>query len=111
MRRMLARLGAPVCRALILLRCADAIGTGTADAAEQTARCEAALSLLAQAEKGCSSVSALAVSGRDLLALGMTPGPAVGAVLRRLLDAVLDGSAPNDRASLLKLASEIGNNA
>ena len=41
----------------------------------------------------------------------MTPGPAVGAVLRRLLDAVLDGSVPNDRASLLKLASEIGNNA
>lgn len=65
MRRMLARLGAPVCRALIQLRCADAIGTGTADAAEQTARCEAALSLLAQAEKGCSSVSTLAVSGRD----------------------------------------------
>ena len=87
------------------------IGTGTADAAEQTARCEAALSLLAQAEKGCSSVSTLAVSGRDLLALGMTQGPAVGAVLKRLLDAVLDGSAPNDRASLLKLASEIGNNA
>ena len=111
MRRMLARLGAPVCRALIQLRCADAIGTGTADAAEQTARCEAALSLLAQAEKGCSSVSTLAVSGSDLLALGMTQGPAVGAVLKRLLDAVLDGSAPNDRASLLKLASEIGNNA
>ena len=42
MRRMLARLGAPVCRALIQLRCADAIGTGTADAAEQTARREAA---------------------------------------------------------------------
>ena len=75
MRRMLARLGAPVCRALIQLRCADAIGTGTADAADQTARCEAALSLLAQAEKGCSSVSTLAVSGRDLLALGMTQGP------------------------------------
>ena len=111
MRRMLARLGAPVCRALIQLRCADAIGTGTADAAEQTARREAALSLLGQAEKGCSSVSTLAVSGRDLLALGMTQGPAVGAVLKRLLDAVLDGSAPNDRASLLKLASEIGNNA
>jgi len=50
-------------------------------------------------------------SGRALLALGMTQGPAVGAVLKRLLDAVLDGSAPNDRASLLKLASEIGNNA
>ena len=56
--------------------CADAIGTGTADAAEQTARCEAALSLLTQAEKGCSSVSTLAVSGRDLLARGMTQGPA-----------------------------------
>ena len=69
------------------------------------------MALLGQAEAGCSSVSALAVSGRDLLALGMTPGPAVGAVLRRLLDAVLDGSVPNDRASLLKLASEIGNNA
>ncbi len=72
MRRMLARLGAPVCRALILLRCADAIGTGTADAAEQTARREAALSLLAQAEKAAAAFPPLQSPAATLLALGMT---------------------------------------
>ncbi len=50
------------------------------------------------------SVGDLAVSGDDLLAAGIAPGPAVGATLRRLLEATLDEPARNTREQLLALA-------
>lgn len=53
------------------------------------------------------SVRQLAVNGRDLLALGVPKGPAVGAVLQALLGAVLDGKTPNEREPLLALAKEM----
>ena len=54
-------------------------------------------------ENACVSLRQLAVSGRDLLALGYA-GPAVGRELNQLLDAVVDGAVPNERASLLDRA-------
>ena len=55
------------------------------------------------AESACVSLRQLAVNGRDLLALGLS-GPAVGRILRTLLDAVLDETLPNQRAALLAAA-------
>ena len=55
------------------------------------------------AEDTCVSLRQLAVNGRDLLALGLS-GPAVGRILRTLLDAVLDETLPNQRAALLAAA-------
>ena len=49
----------------------------------------------------------LAVDGTDLLGLGYLEGPALGAALARLLDAVLDEPAANDRETLLTLAREL----
>ena len=47
----------------------------------------------------------LAVDGDDLIAeLGATPGPRLGAVLDRLLAAVVDDPTLNDRPTLLLLA-------
>lgn len=43
----------------------------------------------------------LAVNGRDLIALGYAPGPALGAALDGLLRAVMEGSLPNEREALL----------
>ena len=42
--------------------------------------------------------------GSDLTALGLH-GPAVGETLQRLLDAVMDGEAPNEKESLLRLVT------
>lgn len=53
------------------------------------------------AEGQCTSPEMLAVSGRDLLALGIPKGERIGACLKELLDAVLDGTLPNDRETLL----------
>lgn len=50
-------------------------------------------------------LSQLAVGGGDLIReLGMAPGPQIGRTLSRLLDAVVAGEAPNERAALLELA-------
>lgn len=46
----------------------------------------------------------LAVTGTDLLEAGAPPGPALGALLDRLLDAVLADPARNTREQLLTLA-------
>ena len=51
------------------------------------------------ASGACVTVGQLAVDGRDLMKLGLS-GPAVGAVLQKLLDEVIAG-APNDREALL----------
>ena len=54
------------------------------------------------AADACFSLRDLAVNGRDLLALGLEKGPAVGAALERLLAAVMDGVVPNEKANLLE---------
>ena len=54
----------------------------------------------------CFSLKDLAVNGTDLIAAGVAPGPAVGAALRTLLDAVMDGRAENEKATLLAYLKE-----
>ncbi|MCR4806350.1 MAG: CCA tRNA nucleotidyltransferase [Lachnospiraceae bacterium] len=47
------------------------------------------------------SVKELAVSGKDLLDLGLTSGPAVGKIINRMFEDVLDEPSHNDREWLL----------
>lgn len=49
---------------------------------------------------------ALAITGVDLRAMGLEPGPKMGIVLDRLLDRVLEDPAINTREQLLALARE-----
>ncbi len=58
------------------------------------------------ARQSCFSLRDLAVRGNDLTALGLR-GPAVGEALQKLLDAVMDGSVPNERPALLALAQKL----
>ena len=51
-------------------------------------------------ENACVSLKQLEISGCDLMALGAS-GPAVGAGLAMLLDAVIDGNLENNREALL----------
>lgn len=47
------------------------------------------------------SVKTLDLTGADLIAAGMSPGPRVGAALERALEATIVGEAPNAKAPLL----------
>ena len=44
--------------------------------------------------------------GRDLIDLGMKPGPAMGSILDELLNKVIDDPALNDREVLLEIVKE-----
>ncbi len=92
-RRVLARLDPADAARLFALRQAQ---TGEAGFA---ALADAAQALLA--EGACCRTGQLAVNGRDLLALGVRPGPAVGRLLAAALDQVIEEKLPNDRAALL----------
>lgn len=55
-------------------------------------------------EGQCFTLKDLAITGRDLLSLGMKPGPALGKALYALLELVMEETLPNDRAALLQHA-------
>ena len=54
----------------------------------------------------CLSLQSLAVSGDDLLSLGMAPGPRMGQLLNHILELVADGDLPNDKPALLAYAKK-----
>lgn len=57
------------------------------------------------AEKGqCISLKTLCITGNDLIALGMRPGWAVGALLGELFEEVLEDPEHNDREYLIERA-------
>ena len=47
----------------------------------------------------------LAINGEDLLALGMTPGPKMGVLLKELEELVIDDPSRNLRESLIEEAA------
>ena len=57
------------------------------------------------AEDACLRVKDLAVSGKDLMAIGIPAGPQLGQCLNRLLEQVLDETLPNEKSALLKYAA------
>ena len=54
------------------------------------------------AENPCYLIEHLAISGKDLIEMGMKSGPAVGDALDNVLDLIIEGSLKNDRDELLR---------
>lgn len=52
-------------------------------------------------ERAAYSLSTLALTGRDLIAAGVTPGPQLGELLERALDGCMAGKVANDTPALL----------
>lgn len=100
--RRLNRFGEQDLRAIFLIHRSDRIATGYTTAKREDARLQermAALDALL-AEQPCFTLKDLAVNGRDLLAAGLK-GKAVGEALQLLLEAVMDGKVPNEKAALM----------
>lgn len=53
------------------------------------------------AKKECVSLKQLAVDGKDLIALGIKPGPEIGKILAMLLEKVLEDPSLNSKEKLL----------
>ena len=58
------------------------------------------------AQNACCRISQLTVNGRDLMAAGVAPGPGLRRELEALLEEVITGRLPNERAELLAFAAK-----
>ena len=100
LRRLLRRLGEDVLWELLALDRADDSGKGTPSDPTAFDRFEASLRQLL-AEQPCLTTRDLAISGRDLLEMGLPQGPILGRILQTLLEEVGDGLLPNTPEALL----------
>ena len=55
----------------------------------------------------CCRINQLAVNGRDLMDAGVRPGPGLRRVLDAVLEQVLTGQLPNEKAALLAAAAQV----
>ena len=105
-KRALGRMGPEMYFRLLDVKRADNLAQAPACAARQQLydRLEQiARDILAQ--KACFSRKDLAVCGDDLLSAGFSAGPALGAALEMLLEAVISGEVPNEKEALFRLLS------
>lgn len=105
LKKRLSRYGEGRTRALLILQQGDFAGKGTGkpeDAAVFPKISKMIEEILS--EKPCLSVQSLAISGEDLMDMGMKPGPGMGQCLRYLLGQVLSERIPNEKAALLEAA-------
>lgn len=107
-RRWIRRVGRGLIEDLFTLNHADILAKGR-DPAEDLAR---AAELRERVEQALSAGAALtvrdlAIGGRDLIALGLEPGPLLGRILQSLLEEVLDNPDRNERDVLLDRAREL----
>ena len=108
-RRLLSRHGLERMERLLDFQAADLGGKGT-DAPDASLReleqLRRLLRTLAEKE-GSLTLKTLAVKGADLMERGMQPGPQLGRTLNALLEKVLAGELPNEKAALLDAVCNI----
>ena len=106
LRRSLSRYGRERLELLLCLQEADMKGKGTREH-ENSQRYPCLREMLSQldAQEGRLTLKALKINGNDLLELGMS-GRQIGDCLNRLLEQVLNGSLPNEKAALIQAAKD-----
>jgi tRNA nucleotidyltransferase (CCA-adding enzyme) len=107
-RRWLRRVGPELTEDLYSLNRADVLAKGR----DVTGDLERLAGLRAHVERvllagAVLGVKDLAITGQDLMKLGLRPGPLFGEILRTLLDEVVDDPAKNEPETLAARAREI----
>jgi len=103
-RVFLARVGREHARDLLALRRWDRVGRGVEIPAARVDGRRRFEELVEAEWDQPVALGDLAVRGDDLMASGVVEGPAIGAALRALLDAVVRDPSLNERETLLALA-------
>ena len=104
----MGKLGQAQLESLLLLQEADMGSKGTGKP-EEMAQFPQLRQMLEEilGEAACFSIKDLAVNGRDLQQLGLTPGPDMGKTLNWLLAQVQDEVLSNDKDTLLDAAKTL----
>ena len=108
MRRLVMEVGESRLRDLLTVQRCDALAhapLGRDPALRNIDKWERLLDSVLQ-DTPCLSLKSLALSGNDLLSLGMAPGPRMGQLLNHILELVADGDLPNEKPALLAYAKK-----
>ena len=107
-RRLLAQSGPRTVKKLLRLHRADRLGKLTEPAAGIEAQTRAAETLIESIlqKEACFSLRQLAISGSDLMELGIPQGRRIGRILQALLERVIGGGLPNRKDILLATARD-----
>jgi len=102
-RRMMVKVGPERMKMYLKLRIADTLSQSEYNRKEKLKYLEElTLKYNKVIEDGdCLSIKELAVTGRDLIGIGVTPGPALGEILKELLEDVLDRPEHNTKEYLI----------
>ncbi len=103
LRRLVSKAGVDVMPYLFLLQEADVRAQSDYKREEKLARIEEGRRMYEEIrrEKDPVSIRELAVDGKDLLEMGVRPGPEVGRILNELLELVIEDPQKNERKLLL----------
>lgn len=107
-RRAMNRLGPDLFEKLLLVQRADTMAQSSYCRDQKIGRIEAVEACMRQiiAEKQCITLKELALTGADLINLGLQPGPRIGEILNQALEQVLEEPSRNRREYLLSYARE-----
>ena len=105
-RRFIARAGEENIDDLLALREADGSSRGDLSVVDQNKVIRQRIAGIIDSE-AAFKIADLAVDGRDVMeVLGLDPGPEVGAILRKLFDAVLENPELNTRERLVAMIEQ-----
>lgn len=109
MRRLIGKLGVETLQQLLSIKQADMAAQSTHEREQKQARLRNARLLLEDVldEPAAFTVGDLAITGRDLIAMGLKPGPAMGSILKTLLAEVQDEQLDNTHEALSTRAREL----
>ena len=108
-RRAMNKLGSDNFSKLLMVKRADCMAQSDYKREEKLASLDKLESIYNEivSAKECVCMKDLAVCGRDLIDLGVKPGPAMGAILGKLLSKVIDEPSLNDREVLLDMVKKL----
>lgn len=106
-RRLLMKFGPELLSLLLEVKRCDTLGH--ADIPKTRARYDELIELTALVQEAidknlCCTLRDLAIGGKDLMELGLAPGPQIGTILNRLLEDVVDERCENSPQALLRQA-------
>ena len=108
-KRLLMKLGYDMTIKLFKVNRADAMGQSPVQTEERLIHIDRLEDIVREIieENACFSLKDLAVNGKDLINLGISPGKRIGEILTTLLNCVIDGELENEKEALINRASEL----
>lgn len=108
-KKYIAKLGIKTIKELFDIRKADVSAQNPKFFDECLLANEKGLKIVGEIEQDnpCINVSSLAISGKELLEIGIPPSPEMGRILETLLDEVMDEKINNTPEALIKRAEEL----